>query len=92
MLTASAALPELPGCTVSAQLQPFRNSIHRSPARCLCQSLATMRGIGSATVERIYHQFTVRKASERMSLDCPAYLGIDEHTLHKGQRFLLPPI
>jgi transposase len=38
-------------------------------------------------VGRIYAQFTQRKAKERLSLDCPQVLGIDEHTLHKGQRF-----
>jgi transposase len=43
--------------------------------------------LGLATVARIYHQFTRRKPAERLSLDCPRYLGIDEHTLHKSQRF-----
>jgi transposase len=43
--------------------------------------------LGSATVERIYAEFTSRKARERLSLQCPQVLGIDEHTLHKGQRF-----
>ncbi len=43
--------------------------------------------IGAATAGRIYAQFTQRKASERLSVDCPTVLGIDEHTLHKGQRF-----
>jgi transposase len=49
--------------------------------------MARIAGLGSATVERIYHQFTRRKASERLSLLCPQILGIDEHTLHKGCRF-----
>ncbi len=43
--------------------------------------------LASATVERIYGEFTSRKAIERLSLQCPQLLGIDEHTLHKGQRF-----
>ena len=43
--------------------------------------------LGSATLERIYGEFTSRKARERLSLQCPQVLGIDEHTLHKGQRF-----
>jgi transposase len=43
--------------------------------------------MGRATVDRIYAQFTERKAKERLSLDCPAVLGVDEHTLHKGMRF-----
>jgi transposase len=49
--------------------------------------LAWREKMGPATVGRIYSQFTERKAKERLSLDCPLVLGIDEHTLHKGQRF-----
>jgi len=49
--------------------------------------MARIQRIGAATVSRIYSQFTRRKATERLSLQCPAVLGIDEHTLHKGQRF-----
>ncbi|NIP95705.1 MAG: ISL3 family transposase, partial [Akkermansiaceae bacterium] len=37
--------------------------------------------------ERIYHQFTARRARERRDWQCPVVLGIDEHTLHKGCRF-----
>lgn len=36
---------------------------------------------------RIYAQFTEKKAKERLSLDCPQVLGIDEHSLHRRQRF-----
>lgn len=43
--------------------------------------------VGQATVGRIYAQFTERKARERLSLECPRILGIDEHTVHRGQRF-----
>ena len=50
-------------------------------------TLARGRELGEAAISRIYQQFTVRKAAERLSLDCPRYLGIDEHTLHKNQRF-----
>ena len=49
--------------------------------------MARMSRIGAATVGRIYAQFTERKAAERIRLQCPIVLGIDEHTLHKGQRF-----
>ena len=82
-------LPDLPGILpYRHSSEPFRNSIFTAHQQGVCAStVASERGVGSATVERIYHQFTVRKASERTSLDCPAYLGIDEHTLHKGQRF-----
>jgi transposase len=49
--------------------------------------MARLERLGPATVSRIYNQFTARKAAERLSLQCPTVLGIDEHTLHKGQRF-----
>ena len=49
--------------------------------------MARIHRLGAATVGRIYAQFTRRKAAERLSLQCPMVLGIDEHTLHKGQRF-----
>ncbi|MBU3665190.1 MAG: ISL3 family transposase [Chthoniobacterales bacterium] len=49
--------------------------------------MARMRKLGAATVSRIYAEFTRRKAAERLSLHCPAVLGIDEHTLHRGLRF-----
>jgi transposase len=49
--------------------------------------MARLERIGPATVSRIYGQFTERKAAERLSLNCPIVLGIDEHTLHKGVRF-----
>ena len=49
--------------------------------------MARIERIGAATVSRIYGQFTQRKAAERLSLQCPSVLGIDEHSLHKGLRF-----
>ena len=55
----------------------------------ICASVLARREDLSARrrVSRIYAQFTERKAKERLSLDCPRVLGIDEHTLHRGQRF-----
>ncbi len=44
-------------------------------------------GWGSATVGRIYAEFTGRKARERESLQCPRILGIDEHRVHRGLPF-----
>jgi transposase len=68
--------------------EPYRNVVYERhhdgvPASCLARSEL----IGAATVGRIYAQFTQRKASERLSTDCPQVLGIDEHTLHRGLRF-----
>ena len=68
--------------------EPYRNQIYERHHDGICASvLANREAIGAATVGRIYAQFTERKAAERLSLDCPFVLGIDEHTLHKGQRF-----
>jgi transposase len=43
--------------------------------------------MGSASVERIYAEFTSRKARERVSVECPQVLGIDEHRVHRGMPF-----
>jgi transposase len=68
--------------------EPWREAIYEDHDDGICASvLARRRRLGSATVGRIYAQFTERKARERQSVDCPQVLGIDEHTLHKGQRF-----
>ena len=68
--------------------EPFRERIYRDHHDGICgKRLAATTQIGSATVERIYQQFTQRKAKERLSRKCPEVLGIDEHTLHKGCRF-----
>ena len=82
-------LPELPGVRpYRHSSEPFRNSIYEQHQDGICISaLSRKKRIGQATVGRIYQQFTIRKASERISLNCPLYLGIDEHTLHKQHRF-----
>lgn len=82
-------LPRLPGILPGRHSsEPFRQTIYQQHQDGICtRTLARGTSLGQATVARIYHQFTLRKAAERLSLDCPAYLGIDEHTLHKRQRF-----
>jgi transposase len=68
--------------------EPWREEIYEHHGDGICASMLAERlRIAPATVGRIYAQFTERKAKERLSLDCPSVLGIDEHTLHKGQRF-----
>jgi transposase len=82
-------IPRLPGILPGRHSsEPFREVIYQLHQDGVCATtLARNRELGQATVARIYQQFTIRKAAERLSLDCPRYLGIDEHTLHKGQRF-----
>ena len=68
--------------------EPLREHIFLRHEEGVCVSrLAQVMEMGSATIERIYHQFTARRARERRDWQCPVVLGIDEHTLHKGQRF-----
>jgi transposase len=91
---------ECPGCSRSfvqplngvmpgrRSTEPWRKSIYERHDDGICASvLAVRERTAPATVGRIYAQFTERKARERLSLDCPRVLGIDEHTLHKGMRF-----
>ncbi len=68
--------------------EPLRAAIYQQHDDGICAStLARRAELGEATVARIYAQFTARKARERLSLDCPQILGIDEHSLHRKQRF-----
>jgi transposase len=68
--------------------EPWRRAMFERHDDGICAAtLARREGLGPATVGRIYAEFTARKAKERLSLDCPRVLGIDEHTLHRGQRF-----
>lgn len=68
--------------------EPLRQHIYLRHEEGTCVSrLARLTGMGCATIERIYHQFTARRARERRDWQCPVVLGIDEHTLHKGRRF-----
>ena len=82
-------IPKLPGILRGRHSsEPFREAVYQHHHDGVCtRTLARRKELGQATVSRIYHQFTCRKAAERLSLDCPHYLGIDEHTLHKSQRF-----
>ena len=68
--------------------EPWRRAMFERHDDGVCAATLSQReGLGQATVGRIYAEFTERKARERLSLDCPQVLGIDEHTLHRGQRF-----
>jgi len=68
--------------------EPLRQHVYQLHHDGICTAtLALRRDMGAATVGRIYAQFTERKAKERLSLECPSILGIDEHSLHRRQRF-----
>ena len=83
-------VPSLPGirpwyrCT-----EPYREKIYQDHHDGICASrVAEREGISAPTVSRNYAFFTKRKAKERQSLECPAVLGIDEHSLHRNGTFV----
>jgi len=82
-------IPELPGIKPwRRSSEPLREQLYEAHEDGICaKRLAQRERMGEATIARIYEQFTARKASERLSLDCPRVLGIDEHTIHKGGKF-----
>lgn len=68
--------------------EKLRDQIYEDHQDGICgRRLAQRNEISPATVERIYHERTQRRASERLQKHCPRILGIDEHTVHKGYRF-----
>ena len=83
-------IPELPGIRKwRHSTEPYRRQVFEEHQDGISgKRLAEREQIGSATVERIYQQFTVLKARERQSLNCPQVLGIDEHTLHRGYQMV----
>jgi transposase len=82
-------VPELPGVMPGRRSsEALRRNIYQWHEEGVCvATLASREGLGQATVSRIYAEHTERKARERITLNCPQVLGIDEHTLHKQQRF-----
>ena len=68
--------------------EPFREKLYTLHHEGIPSSaMGRLEKVASATVSRIDSQFTERKASERLSVECPSVLGIDEHILHKKKQF-----
>jgi transposase len=60
--------------------EPFRRSVSLRHWDGISRSrLGKREGIGSATVERWFHDFLQLRGSERQRSWCPSVLGIDEH-------------
>jgi len=60
--------------------EPFRRSVFVRHWDGISRSrLGQREGIGSATVERWFHDFLQREAAQRSGAPCPRVLGIDEH-------------
>jgi transposase len=68
--------------------EAFRRQIFRDHHHGICQkTLAEREHIGTATVERWYHDFLKLKESEMSSEPCPQELGIDEHFFTRKKGF-----
>ena len=78
-------LPELPGIKpYRHSSEPYRQNIYQRHRDGIAGNiLAKSEGIGSASVERFYHEYTARKAGERSDGVCPPVLGIDEHSIKR---------
>jgi len=58
----------------------FRREVFEQHRNGICQqTLAEQKQIGSATVERCFHDFLERKVAEMKHNPCPRALGLDEH-------------
>jgi transposase len=82
-------LAQLPGLhRYKRSTQAWRESIYEQHHHGICaHTLARLHKLGSASVERIYREFTILKAKERLHLRCPQILGIDEHRIAGQARF-----
>lgn len=68
--------------------EPFRYQVFRDHHQGICsKTLAEREGLGSATVERWYHDFLKRKVAQRSAETCPRLLGIDEQFFTRRQGF-----
>tara|TARA_R110002073_G_scaffold234178_1_gene395502 strand:- start:211 stop:1473 length:1263 start_codon:yes stop_codon:yes gene_type:complete len=78
-------IPPLPGIKpYRHSSEPFRQNIYELHFAGIAGSvLARRERIGSASVERFYHEYTGLKARERSDGICPPVLGIDEHSIHR---------
>jgi len=67
--------------------EPFRRQVFWQHFDGICRKrLAERQRIGTATVERWFHDYLQRQAAEMSAEPCPQQLGIDEHffTRRKG--------
>jgi len=68
--------------------EPFKDEVCRQHHGGISQKvLGELRRMGSATIERWYHRFLLRRMAERKSEGCPRVLGIDEHFFTRKQGY-----
>ncbi len=66
----------------------FRREVFEKHNNGICQSvLSNMLSIGSATIERWYHDFLKLRSLESKNAHCPKIMGIDEHFFSRKNGF-----
>ena len=66
----------------------FRREVFEKHKNGICQNvLSSMLSIGSATIERWYHDFLKLKVMEMKNAHCPKIMGIDEHFFSRKDGF-----
>ncbi len=60
--------------------EAFRRQVFKNHLEGICRkTLAEREGVGTATVERWFHDYLKLEDSERKNEPCPSVMGIDEH-------------
>ncbi len=79
----------LPGVKLwSRTTELLKSNIFRSYNKgYTCKDIAVENNIGTASVERYYHQMMKHEASHWKDRPCPRMLGIDEHRFTRKQGF-----
>jgi len=66
----------------------YRREVFEQHRDGICQArLAQRGGIGTATVERWFHDYLQRKVAEMASASCPRALGLDEHFFSRKEGY-----
>ncbi len=68
--------------------EKLNRAIGKKMSQGLCNKhIAQEFNISTSTVERTLHKVYHQHVKEVSNYSCPLYLGIDEHSIHKGKRY-----
>ena len=83
--------------TKEVDIMPYsrRNEgLNKLMAKKMCQGMCNKHiaqdfNISASTVERTLHRVYLQHVKEVLNYPCPLYLGIDEHSIHKGRHYAI---
>lgn len=81
--------------TTQVDIKPYsrRNEgLNKAMGKKMCQGMCNKHiaqdfHISASTVERTLHKVYRQHVKEVLNYSCPLYLGIDEHSIHKGRHY-----